>query len=255
MPVRFTVACHCIDRASYSRLADIASIERVDLRRFERWESFRSNAIDHSAFIIVDEVASKRQKISRMRKFRSEVPFKPVILLTAWEETNVASIARIGFDEVIWLHRIEDRLQPVLRDIRTLGILGDVLSWIRSSEQSPVLNHALEVLLTGESSILSVEDLARRAGRSARTIQRHWATSRFKDGMRLKELIDWVLLLKAHGRKTQAVTWQSVEQDLGLSSGRLRRITLRLTNQTPDELWLIKSGELVEKFRDSLRAL
>jgi hypothetical protein len=137
----------------------------------------------------------------------------------------------MAVDEVVWLSEIEGGLWPAVRQARAnvsrqrlAGAVDCALLLDRPLQQ------AIRYACNAERPVRSIGQLAAASGCDRRTLWRHWHDAVGPRGsLRLEDVLDWLLLLHAVGRKTPMRSWSSVAAELQIHPHTLGRITARLT--------------------------
>lgn len=93
----------------------------------------------------------------------------------------------------------------------------------------PKLREALMLLLDSPIPIISVKELAIRTKSDRTTLYRQWRNTFARAlEMSLKDLIDWILLLRAMSWRLTGASWSSVAYRAGIKRQTLSRIARRL---------------------------
>ena len=115
------------------------------------------------------------------------------------------------------------------------------------------LRRLLSCALTSVPPPRTVQHLARLLHSDPSTIRRHWRRGVNSHGIRrVKDLLDWIVLLYVVSVKRPHSSWQFVAKRIGMHERTLRRIAVRLTGDTLGALVAAGREQLLERFADSL---
>lgn len=190
------------------------------------------------------------------QEIRRQHPFLPVILATEQHSANLHHFASVPLDVVLFPHQITARLPAVLeRSIGTvhgLQALGE--ECLRNEVIPAPLRHLLACALTAVPPPRTVQHLAGLLNSDPSTIRRHWRRGVNPHGIqRVKDLVDWIVLLHALSAKRPGLTWRLVARQIGTHQRTLRRLAVRLTDYTLGSMGSVEAEQLLERFAESVR--
>jgi hypothetical protein len=151
-------------------------------------------------------------------------------------------------DEVVWICEAEHSLRRVLDQLPVRTLLGRIAGGIDAAEIPTRFRDALRVALTAEEPIRSVEQLADRLGLDRRTLWYHWRNAAAADAAGPKELLSWILLIRAVVLKISGRSWSGAAASLGTDSQTLARVARRCTGSSLLDLCSTGVGPLVATF-------
>lgn len=174
----------------------------------------------------------------RLRGLKQRYPMRPVVLVTSKDADNARSIRTSGVDEVVWLSEIESGLWQAVHNARSSGFLQHLLGVVdRTLQKFPPLHRAIRTACCADQPLRSLGQLAAAAGCDRRTLWRHWHRAVAAHAtLRLEDVLDWLLLMYAVGRKEPTRSWSKVAADLQIHPHTLGRIATRLVNRPLREL-------------------
>ena len=94
----------------------------------------------------------------------------------------------------------------------------------------------------------------RVAGCHRRTLWYHWRRA-LADGsttLRLEDFLDWLLVLRAAGRKTSNRGWHYVAESLGVHEHTIARLAKNLAGLSLSELGFVDRQSLLRRFDESV---
>jgi hypothetical protein len=169
----------------------------------------------------------------RLRSLKERYPTRPIVLVTTKDADNARALRSAEVEEVVWLSEIESDLWPAVRRARASGFLQPILRILdQALLRYPPLRRAIDYACRAEIPVRSIGQLAAAAGCNRRTLWRHWHDA-VGPGcpLRLEDVLDWLLLLHAVGRKEPTRSWSSVASDLQIHPHTLGRIAARLATR------------------------
>lgn len=126
------------------------------------------------------------------------------------------------------------------------GLAGTIR---QSAHLPPRLREALALACDERRAIRTVEKLAAAAGCDRRTLWTHWKSSVGPDAeLRLQDFLHWLLLLRAAHRKTPALAWADVADEIGIHPHTLSRLARQLTGLSLRELAADGHAALARRF-------
>lgn len=124
---------------------------------------------------------------------------------------------------------------------------------MRNKVIPPSARHLLTCALSAAPPPRTVQHLARLVNAHPSTIRRHWGRGVNSHGIqRVKDLLDWLVLLRAVWVKRPGLSWRSVAQDVGTHESTLRRRAQRLAGDTLGSLLSLGAERLLERFTETL---
>jgi AcrR family transcriptional regulator len=190
------------------------------------------------------------QFVARLSAVRAQCPFQPIVLVTSRDPENARRLKDLDVEEVIWLLEVEHQLSHAVERALASSLLRRAAHVFASSEHlSPVLRLALTQACRIDQPVRTVAALAAIAGCDRRTLWRHWHTAiGVSPELRLEDLLSWLLLLRAAGRKTRDHGWCAAAIAVGVHEHTLSRLTQRLSGRTLRELGADGHRLLAEQF-------
>ncbi len=199
----------------------------------ECWEELERELFASACTIVVlgwlrDDLGERR-----LRTLKERYPRRPLVLVTSKDADNARALRSAGVDEVVWLSEIETGLWSAIRRARGIGYLEPVMRTIELSLPAyPRLQRALGHACRAEPPVRSIGQLASASGCDRRTLWRHWHDAvAARLPLRLEDVLDWLLLLHAVGRKDPSCSWSRVAAELHIHPHTLGRICVRLAGR------------------------
>jgi hypothetical protein len=175
-------------------------------------------------------------------------PLVPVLLITRGEVENTRRLKDVLAEEVIWIAEIDRALVPALQRMRTAGLLNRAAALLEAERGiPPLLRHALCRACRG--SYVSVKQLAADMGRTRAALAQQWREHVGPAPLRLEDVLDWIVLLRAVAMKSPGRSWMSIAGDLRVHQQTIGRIAKRLHGTTLRELAAGGQHPLDDAFR------
>lgn len=241
--------------ASPSACADVQAVagDRRCILARDQDELFR---LTRDAHAVVLEALNPLSVLGVLRDIKREHPYLPVILVTDQEPANLQHLASIPLEAVLFRHQIAARLPAALE--RSAGTAFG----LRALGEECMTNMAIPApfrdlvacALTAVPPPRTVQHLARLLNSDPSTIRRHWRRGVNSHGIqRVKDLLDWLVLLRAVSVKRPGLSWRFIGRSMGTHERTLRRLAVRLTGDTLGSVGSAGAHRLLERFAESLR--
>jgi hypothetical protein len=192
--------------------------------------------------------------VARLEGFVAEYPLRPVVLVTTGDADNVRRIRGLQVDEVLWPAELPSALAAAVERARARrGLHRIAARLVDARGLTPTMRAALEWACIGELPAATVRALAQAMRVDRRTLWRGWRASTRAaaaagppgaadvaraagapngPALRLEDVLDWVLLLRALGVRQRGRAWREVAAELGVHEHTLARLARRLTGQS-----------------------
>ena len=240
--------------ASASTWADVQAVagDRRCLLAQDHDELLRL-AGDADAVVIEAETLPPILRV--IRRVNRDHPLLPVILIIEPGSADLRHLASVSVEAVLFPHQIAARLPAALRRsaemVSRLRALGE--EYMRDESIPAPLRRLLGCALTSVPPPRTVQHLARLLHADPSTIRRYWCRGVNSGGIqRIKDLLDWLVLLRAVSAKHPGLSWRLVAKDMGTHERTLRRLAVRLTGDTLGFLGSVGASQLFARFREAL---
>jgi hypothetical protein len=192
----------------------------------------------------------------RLWRLKERRPAQRFVLITGREADDGRTLWGAPADQIVRLTDLEVALWPAIRLVTTASSLQRVAGRFESAFRAdPLLGAALRRTFTTARPFRSLAELATVCGCNRRTLWRHWhATVGAGLALRLEDVLDWVLLLHAVGRKVPGRSWAWVAGELGVSPHTLTRTAARLADRPLRALAAVDQLGLAGEFDERLVA-
>jgi hypothetical protein len=203
--------------------------------------------------------------VAGLEAFVGEYPLRPVVLVTTGDADNVRRIRGLQVDEVLWPAELPSALATAVQRARARrGLHRIAARLVDARGLTPTMRAALERACIGELPAATVRALAQAMRVDRRTLWRGWraatrAVAAASEGagaagsagsagapsppgaagapngaaaLRLEDVLDWVILLRALGVRQRGRAWREVAAELGVHEHTLARLARRLTGQS-----------------------
>ena len=207
------------------------------------------------AHAVVVEALDLAPILGVLRDIKEQHPFLSIILVTEQDTPDVGALSSLAVEAVLFRHQITAHLPAALRysgrSAFRLRVLGEEFG--RNEAIPAPLRRLLTCVLTAAPPPRTVQQLARLLKSHPSTIRRHWRRGVSSNGIqRVKDLLDWIVLLNALSVKQPGLSWRVAARRIGAHESTLRRLALRLTGDTLGALASVGATRLLERFAETL---
>ncbi|MEA2725300.1 MAG: hypothetical protein QOH59_3071 [Gemmatimonadales bacterium] len=200
----------------------------------ESWQELERAHPDTSCAVVVLDWLRDDLGERRLRSLKERYPLQPIVLVTSKDADNARDLRSAGVEEVVWLSEIEVGLWPAVSRAKDSGFLRPIIEAVdRSLFRYPLLRRSIGYACRAVRPVRSIAQLAAVSGCDRRTLWRHWHDAVApRVALRLEDVLDWLILLHAVGRKEPSRSWSSVAAGLQIHPHTLGRICARLTGRS-----------------------
>lgn len=225
------------------------------VERTASWRRLELLAHDASCAIVVLPWLGQDGAAAQLSSLRARTRFNPLVLVTTKDADNARALGQVGIDEVVWLHEVEAALGPAVSRAHAHSLMRRVASALERADRiAPRLRTALVFACRSDTPIRTEAALATAAGCHRRTLWYHWqrAMAGASTSPRLEDFLDWLLVLRAAGRKTADRGWRHVAESLGVHEHTIARLARHLAGVSLSELEFVDRQVLAERFIESM---
>jgi hypothetical protein len=201
------------------------------------WQAFVALAPAAECGIVAVPPAHGAAMREPLRRFHRTHPFTPIVLVA--DGDLPPDVAALGVVVRAPLEAV--RLWPAIQQACTDTLLLESAARFAAAERHPpLLRRALALACTAAAPIRTLGELARATGCDQRTFREHWRRADpLARTLRLEDVLDWLLLLRACRGRSPRTSWGAVAATLGVQREELRRIAVthagvRLRDLAPD---------------------
>ena len=171
------------------------------------------------------------QELTALQAYRRRCPLQPTVLITEHTRENSRRLRDIPLNEVVWTSEMAALLKPAVTRASSSRLLYLLASGIPRNASLPILlREGLTIVFKSHRPIRSLKELVQLLGCARSTLRRQWLEAFGHQGS-LKELLDWVIILRAVERKSPSRSWSSIAEELGVDRDTLSQISMRLMNR------------------------
>lgn len=239
------IAVYCPDERQVGRL--YSALAGMSVQRTEMWTLFTDTVgVSACAVVMVDWLAGN-PVVQRLEALRVQYPHKPIVLVTRKDADNIRLLRRVEIEEVVWTEEIEHALAATVDRVRQSSVFQDIAARLDGAQHLPArLRHALAHLFRAPNPVGTVEELAGSVGCDRRTLWRMWRGSVPDEAsLRLQDMLDWNVLLRASIMRTQSSSWVGIAAKLSVHEHTLARSAKRLAGLTLRELAAAGADQVV----------
>lgn len=212
----------------------------------------RRLAADAEAVVVEAREAASVAEV--LKGIKQQHPFVPIIVISGEEPTNVQTLASVSVEAVLFEREIMTCLASALQSAETTVGFRALGQQCLENEAVPVpLRRVLVCALTSAPPPRTVEGLAHIVYSDPSTLRRQWRRGVNSHGIeRLRDLLDWLLLINAVSAKRPGLSWRLVARRMGTYESTLRRLAARLADDTLGSLHSLGAERLLERFAAAL---
>ncbi len=201
------------------------------------WHAFVALAPAAECGIVAIPPAQGATMRERLHRFRRAHPFTPLVLVA--DDDLPHDVAALGVVVRAPLEAV--RLWPAIQRACTDALLLESAARFAAAGSRPaLLRRALAHACQAPAPLRTVGELARSARSDQRALREQWRLADpLARTLRLEDVLDWLLLLRACRGRLPRTPWSAVAATLGLQREDLRRIAVthagvRLRDLAPD---------------------
>ena len=222
------IAVYCPEERHEARLH--TALAGVNVKRAENWALFTTAVGGCACGVVIVDWLAGNLAVERLEALRVQYPHKPVVLVTRKDADNVRLSHRVRIDELVWTEELEESLPDALERMLKTHSFKEIVGALEVADALPRrLREALAHLFRSPNVIVTIAALGAAVGCDRRTLWRLWSGSMGSSELRLQDIIDWNLLLRAIFLRAQASSWVGIAEQLGVHEHTLSRMSKRLT--------------------------
>ena len=201
------------------------------------WQAVQAHAPRARCIVLGDQSPITNDLPARVRRLVQQVPNTPILAVTTPTPEHVRAFVTSGISGILWLHDTPATLQSAVGGAVRKQPLDALGAQLQGATHLPLyLRNTLAYLCHATRCIRTVHELCETAGCHRSTL---WAQWRAIDGhalLRLQDIVDWVLLLRACSRHAPGMRWSDVAMEVGVHEHTIGRIAKRLIQCSLREL-------------------
>jgi hypothetical protein len=243
------VALYCEDEGAKVRVQRILR-RYVDFVQARALPVLASVAPDVSCTVLVIRRGSAFEEADYPAALRRNHPLHPLVIVSATGH-EARGFARSACNEVVVLCDLERTLGAAVGRACLSGFLERLAGGLEGDRRFPSrLRVSLALLCRVRPPIRSVKELAAQVGCEPRTLEHHWrAAVPRAHGLRLHDLMGWMLLLHASAARLGTTNWAVVGAELGVCPQTIARLGRSLASLTLHEIAAVGPRETLARFR------
>jgi hypothetical protein len=172
--------------------------------------------------------------LNHIGAFAREFQNQPIVAVTRRDAGNVRRLLGTSITQVVWPEELPHAFWPAVQRAQTHVVLRALATTIEQTGSLPrCLRTGLASAFRSDPPVRSVSLLAAELGCDRRTLWRQWhQTVGASSGLRMEDVLTWLILLRALGRKLPSKGWSTIASELGVHETTLSRAAKRLLGQT-----------------------
>lgn len=247
------VAIYCEDAGARAHVIQLLR-RHVDLLEARSCSELFQLAGEASCTVLVIGRESPIDQVDDPVALRRGHPLHPVVVASAYDSPHAQRLVTSARDAVVLFRDFDKELMPAVSRACVGGVLEQMASAIESERHvPPTLRAAIALLYRAQPPIRSVKELAAQVGCEPRTLEHHWRRA-VRSGLRLHDLLGWVLLLHAATARLSTPNWIAVGAALGVGAQTLARLGRTLAHLSLREIAAFGHRKLLSLFRQCVLA-
>jgi hypothetical protein len=214
------------------------------------WESFCHACAAAECGVVLLPWDGRDATLEPLRQHASRFPQLALILITHNDAENARFIRNTPLADLLWIDEIEERLlSATMKAAQSRMVLRTANALTHATTIPAGIRSALAAALRGEYPLRSINDLASFCGRDRRTLWYHWHQLPTSEEIPLKDMIRWIILIRAATLKLPSRKWAAIADELGIDTRSLGRWANRLTGLRLRDLAGTGIPTLLQHFR------
>lgn len=212
---------------------------RHELRITDRWDEFTSHRETALCEVLIVSDLGAWDLWDAFVAHRAKHHLTPCVLVTTRSVENIYHTISVVLHDVVWFDWGRDiDLAEAISRACSKGLLHECSQlFARSTDLDPWLRDVLVDSVLASPAIREVNHVASLVHRDRRAVSEAWtAFVGPRPAVRLKAILDLVLLLRAAHLRHLGLRWPRIARNLGLSLGVLRRRSEERISKTVSEL-------------------
>jgi hypothetical protein len=247
------VAVYCIEDALTRRVKH-ALVGHSAVIAISDWSDFHIEGKRSDCAVVAARWLAQDNLVGRLADFRLSSTVPPLTIVTTSDADNVRAISAVSVNAIVWLHEIENQLVEAIRGATIGGhlrCLADAI--VRPSHLTTQLRQILSIAFRSPPATLCLTQIAMTLSCHRRTLWYQWARAvGNRSALRMEDVISWLLLIHAVGRKTPLRSWAGVAAELSVHEHTLARSAARYMGVPLAEMQCLGQWAILGKFEREL---
>lgn len=193
------------------------------------WTAVETHAHGAACVVVGDPSPVVTGLPGRARRLCQGHAGTPLVIVTAPHVDHVRAFMSTGVSEIVWVYDTPDVLQRAVHGAMRRQPLDQLAARFRAATHLPLyLRNTLVHLCDTPEGIRTVQELCVGAGCHRSTLWTQWRSAVPAGGLRLQDVVDWVLLLRVCGRRAPGRSWSDVAVEAHVHEHTVARIARRV---------------------------
>lgn len=193
------------------------------------WQAVSAHLARARCIVVGDQTPRTSAMPARARALRQSLVSTPILIITTPTAENVRAFVACGVTDILWLDDTPNTLQAAVGAAVRRQPLEALGAQLHAAAHLPLyLRNTLAYLCRAPMHIRTVHELCEAAGCHRSTLWAQWCAIGGNALLRVQDLVDWVLLLRACSRHVSGASWNAVAVEIGVHEHTIARIALRL---------------------------
>ena len=195
----------------------------------ETWPALELNAARARCIVLCDQAPDTSGVPGRARHLTQRLTTAPIVVVTTRAAEHVRAFVSSGITEICWTHDSPSVLQHAVEaTVRKQPLDALAAQFQRATGLPLYLRNTLIYLCRAQTSVRTVGELCAAAGCHRSTLWSQWRATGADTVLRLQDVVDWVILLRACSQRAPGIGWGAVAAEAGVHEHTIARIARRL---------------------------
>jgi len=201
------------------------------------WQAVEAHLPRARCIVLGDQAPSLSGLPARARSLSQRAVSTIILAITTRTPEHARAFLGSGVTDILWLGDSPATLQAAVGTAMRRQPLDALAAQLHGATHLPLyLRNTLAYLCRSPSSVRTVHQLCEAAGCHRSTLWAQWRAIGGHAQLRMQDLVDWVLLLRACSRRLPGASWNSVAAEIEVHEHTIARIARRLMRCSLREL-------------------
>lgn len=193
------------------------------------WQALEAHLPRARCIVLADHAPDVSGIPARVRSLSQRAVRAAILAVTTPTPEHVRAFVGSGVSDILWLYDTPAKLQDAVGTAVRRQPLEALGAQLLSATHLPLdLRNTLAYLCRAPTGIRTVHELCEAAGCHRSTLWAQWRAIGGTALLRVQDLVDWVMLLRACSRHVPGASWNAVAVEMNVHEHTIARIARRL---------------------------